>query len=219
MDTWHLIDQGTVRLHTFAECETAGVDLGAGDTFGEGGLIGSAGLPTAVALSDVRCQVLARHDFDPNAPIPSKVAQSYQPRLSERPVGHVWVPQLEPMDCGLAALAMVGRRFGAKVSVEELRSQVAPGPEGLNLQQLQKLATENGLSCRPARVSADRLGQVSLPVVAHLSNGHYVVIHELRESGVVVGDPETGIVNWSAEFLGRCYSGALLLFDLPRPTG
>jgi ABC-type bacteriocin/lantibiotic exporter with double-glycine peptidase domain len=114
---------------------------------------------------------------------------------------------------------MVGRRFGARVSVEELRLQVVPGPEGLNLQQLQRLAAENGLPCRPARVSADRLGQVSLPVVAHLSNGHYVVIHEWGETGVVVGDPEMGIVNWSADYLGQRYSGVLLLFDLPRAPG
>jgi CRP-like cAMP-binding protein len=214
-DTWHLIEQGTVRLHTADEGESAGVDLGPGDTFGEGGLIGSGGLPTATALSDVRCSVLARHDFDPSAPIPSKVAQSYEPRLAARPAAHVWVPQLEPTDCGLAALAMVGRRFGARVSVEELRAQVTPGPDGLSLQQLQKLASANGLPCRPARVSADRLGQVSLPVVAHLSNGHYVVLHEWGEAGVVVGDPEMGIVSWSADYLGQCYSEALLLFDQP----
>jgi hypothetical protein len=55
-------------------------------------------------------------------------------------------------------------------------------------------------------------------VVAHLSNGHYVVIHELGEVGVVVGDPEMGIVNWSADYLGQRYSGALLLFDQPPRT-
>jgi hypothetical protein len=33
---------------------------------------------------------------------------------------------------------------------------------------------------------------------------------------VVVGDPDAGIVAWSMDFLARCYSGALLLFDLPQ---
>jgi CRP-like cAMP-binding protein len=215
-DRWHLIEQGTVRLHAGGS-EAAGVDLGPGETFGEGSLVGSAALPMAVALSDVRCQVLARHDFDPGAPVPSMVAQSYQPRLKARPEAHAWVPQLGPSDCGLAALAMVGLRLGAEVGVGELRSQVAPGPHGLSLEQMQKLAARNGLSCRPVRVSVARLGQVRLPAVAHLSAGHYVVIHELGEAGVVVGDPEAGIVSWSREFLARCYSGALLLFDMPQP--
>jgi hypothetical protein len=63
-----------------------------------------------------------------------------------------------------------------------------------------------------------RLGQVSLPVIAHLSDGHYVVLHEVAPGGVVVGDPATGIVTWSLEQLRRCYSGALLLFDQTQPS-
>ena len=62
-------------------------------------------------------------------------------------------------------------------------------------------------------MSVDRLGQVGLPAVAHLSDGHYVVLHELGPGGVVVGDPATGVATWSRESLTRSYSGALLLFD------
>jgi CRP-like cAMP-binding protein len=218
-DCWHLIEQGTVRLNVADDSETTGVELGPGDTFGEAGLVGSGRLPTAQALSDVRCQVLARHDFDPSAPIPSKVAQSYQPRLAARPAAHVWVPQLEPSDCGLASLAMVAQRLGVNLGVADLRAQMAPGPDGLSLEHLRVLAVNNGLACHPVRVSADRLRLVSLPVVAHLSNGHYVVIHDLAEAGAVVGDPEAGIVNWSADYLAQCYSGVLLLFDMPPSTG
>jgi CRP-like cAMP-binding protein len=212
-DCWYLIDQGTVRLRAAGDPDAAGVDLGPGDTFGERALLGSGDLPTAVALSDLRCQVLLRHAFDPSAPARSRVAQSYEPRLPGRPEAHVWVPQLEKSDCGLAALAMVARRRGARVSVEELRRKVTPGPGGLNLQQLRKVAGEVGLPCQSVRVSVDRLGQVSLPAVAHLADGHYVVLHELGPGGVVVGDPAAGVVTWSREHLTRRYSGALLLFD------
>ena len=130
-----------------------------------------------------------------------------------RPEAHSWVPQLEKADCGLAALTMVGRRLGARMSVEELRRKVAPGPEGVSLQRLRLLAGEVGLACQSVRVSVDRLGQVSLPAVAHLNDGHYVVLHELGAGGVVVGDPAAGIVTWSREHLTRRYSGALQLFD------
>src|SRR5262249_62101773 len=123
-----------------------------------------------------------------------------------RPDAHAWVPQQEKADCGLAALAMGGRRLRARVSVEELRRKVAPGPAGMSLQQLRWLAAEVGLPCQAVRVAVDRLGQVSLPAVAHLSDGHYVVLHELGPGGVVVGDPATGIVSWSREFLTRSYS-------------
>jgi CRP-like cAMP-binding protein len=212
-DSWYLIEEGTVRLQAGDDPDAGGVDLGPGEAFGERALLGTGELPVAVALTDVRCSVLLRHAFDPSAPARSKAAQSYEPLLPGRPDAHVWVPQLERADCGLAALAMVALRLGARVSVEGLRQKVTPGPEGLTLQQLRRLAEEVGLPCQAVRVSVDRLGQVSLPAVAHLSDGHYVVLHELGPGGVVVGDPATGIVSWSREFLTRSYSGALLLFD------
>jgi ATP-binding cassette subfamily B protein len=212
-DTWHLIEQGTVHLQATGSPEAPAVDLGAGESFGESGLVGPGDLSVATALSDVRCQVLARHDFDPSVPIPSKVAQSYQPRLTA--AAYVWVPQLGVADCGLAALAMVGLRFGAAVRVEELRARVTPGPEGLALGQLQRLGMDCGLTCQPVRVSVDRLKQVSLPAIAHLNDGHFVVLHELTETGIVVGDPAAGIVPWSTAYLSGCFSGALLLFDAP----
>jgi CRP-like cAMP-binding protein len=213
-DCWHLIEEGTVRLDAPGGPE-AGVDLGPGESFGEWALLEIGDLPMAVAQTDVRCQVLLRHAFDPTALVRSNVAQSYQPRLASRPAAHVWVPQQERADCGLAALAMVALRCGAMMSVGVLRAKVAPGPEGLTLRQLRYLAEGVGLPCRSARVSTDRLGQVTLPAIMHLRDGHYVVLHELRPGGVVVGDPATGIVTWDRASLTRCYSGMLLLFGPP----
>lgn len=63
---WYLIDHGTVRLRGADEPDTAGVDLGPGEAFGERALLGWGDLPVAVAVSDVRCQVLYRNAFDPN---------------------------------------------------------------------------------------------------------------------------------------------------------
>jgi CRP-like cAMP-binding protein len=213
-DFWCLIERGAVRLDA-GEASEAGEELDPGAAFGERGLAGLGDVPTAVALTDVRCQVLTRHDFDPSAPVRSFHGQSYEPRHRERPAAHVWVPQLEETDCGLASLAMVSLRLGVPVSVEQLRQKVVPGPKGLSLQQLHELAGEIGLRCQAVRVSADRLGQVNLPAVAHLSGGHYVVLHEMGETGVVIGDPASGIVTWNMAFLSRCYTGSLLLFDRP----
>ena len=41
------------------------------------------------------------------------------------------------------------------------------------------------------------------------------LLGELGPAGVVVGDPATGIVNWSVPLLARCFTGSLLLFDPP----
>ena len=80
------------------------------------------------------------------------------------------------------------------------------------------MAAAVGLPCQSARVSVERFGQVRVPVIAHLSDGHYVVLHEVAPGGVVVGDPATGIVTWSMERLRLAYSGVLLLFDGTHPS-
>src|SRR5262245_15937154 len=104
------------------------------------------------------------------------------------------------------------------MTVEDLRAKAAPGPRGLSMERLRTQAAEIGLPCRAVWVSVDRLNQTRLPAIAHLSGGHYVVLHELTEAGVVVGDPASGIVTWSLDFLGQSYSGALLVFDLPQAS-
>jgi CRP-like cAMP-binding protein len=207
-DFWYLIEQGTVQME-------GGEELGPGAVFGECGLAGADDVATAVARTEVRCQVLTRQDIDPSVPVRSLVGQSYEPRHGSRPAAHVWVPQLEETDCGLAALAMVGLRLGAPISVEQLRQKVVPGPKGLSLQQLCDLGQQIGLVCRAVRVSAERLGQVKLPAVALLSGGHYVVLHELAESSLVIGDPASGIVTWNREVLAQCYTGLLVVFHWP----
>ncbi len=212
-DKWYLIEQGTVGLREDRMSEKYVAKLGPGETFGEHALLNSDDLPEATALSAVRCKVLARSAFDPFAPIRSNAAQSYEPMLPDRPTTHVWVPQREKSDCGLAALAMVALRRGIKVSVEELRRKARLDRGGLSIQQLRQLAEEIGLSSLSVRVSVDRIGQLHLPAIAHLNNGHYVVLHELVASGAVVGDPATGIVTWNRETVTRAFSGVILLFD------
>jgi hypothetical protein len=141
--------------------------------------------------------------------------------LSVEELQHVWVAQLGLADCGLAALAIVALRRGVKLSVKELCAKMPPGPQGLSLMQLQKLAADLGLPSRGVRAPMNRpgLGQVRLPAIAHLNDGHYIVLHELRDAGVVVADPAAGITTWSVELLAQCASGAMLLFDRPLQAG
>jgi CRP-like cAMP-binding protein len=67
-DCWFVIEQGKVRLQAANGPEGAGVDLGPGESFGERALAGRDDLPVATALSDVRCQVLERYQFDLKGP-------------------------------------------------------------------------------------------------------------------------------------------------------
>lgn len=206
-DCWFAIDVGEV------EVQGEGVRR-QGQAFGERGLAGVGEVPVAQARTAVRLQCLTRHEFAPGTrATPSQaslVLQSYQAKARSS-TEYAWVPQLEEADCGLAALAMVATRRGRRTTVEELRSVLPPGPAGLTLAQLRGLASSLGLHPQAVSVAAERLNLVTLPAVAHLRDGHYVVLHEVSPTGVVVGDPAAGVVTWSLAHTARHYSGALLV--------
>jgi CRP-like cAMP-binding protein len=204
-DRWYVIEQGQVRLAPDRE-------LGPGDCFGENALLWRSRLTVAEAVTDVSCLSLSRLVFDP--PRDSGSSRSLQSLRSwhqgpSRP--YVWVGQEEAGDCGLAALAMIGRYHGLDVLVGLLRRAATVGPSGLSLAQLQQTAGVLGLGCRAVRVRPAHLADVVLPVVAHMIDGHYVVLYEVREDGVVVGDPAAGIVTVSVPMFRRACSGNLLL--------
>jgi hypothetical protein len=88
------------------------MELTAGTRLGYSEILGSLGAGGMGRVSRAR-------DVKLDRPVAIKVLRhdcAYEPWLPARPAAHVWVPQLEPTDCGLAALAMVGRRLGSGVS-------------------------------------------------------------------------------------------------------
>ncbi len=210
-DRWHFIRAGQVSLQP-ADGDGAVVPLGPGDCFGERALLGGSGLPAAVARREVRCLTLARADFRPT---PAGGSPSSCQTVYQRPGGgpkFPWVGQQEAGDCGVAALAMIARCHGWAVEVRHIRRLVDGGEHGASLLGLQQAATAMGLPCQAARVDPSRVGDVVLAVVAHLSEGHYVAVYAVGAGGVVVGDPASAVVSWSAAFFRQCCSGHLLVF-------
>jgi CRP-like cAMP-binding protein len=203
-DRWFVVEQGRVRV--------AADELGPGDCFGERGLLWGARVPAAEAVTEARCMSLARTAFDP--PPDGGHGQSLQSLLPSRPGGprsYAWVGQEEASDCGLAALCMVARHHGIEVPLAELRRFPRVRARGLSLLDLRRLGGKLGLSCRAVRVDPGRLDEVTPPAVAHLGEGHYVVVYAHGAAGLVVGDPAVGIVTLTPSAFSRACSGHLLL--------
>jgi CRP-like cAMP-binding protein len=213
-DRWYYIESGRVALQPGTREGEEARELGPGDCFGEAGLLGRDGLPTAVALTETRCQCLRRDAFVSDTALtdtPSE--QSLTPQLTSLCKKYDWVGQQAEADCGVAALAMAARFHGLEADLDRLRELARVGEHGATLMGLQQAGTALGLCCQAVRMDLGRLAQVSLPVIAHLRSGHYVVLYEMGTGGVVVGDPATGIVRlcWGA-LVGDC-SGNLLLIQ------
>jgi CRP-like cAMP-binding protein/predicted double-glycine peptidase len=216
-DRWHFIQSGQVLLTADSSGER-GRSLGPGDTFGETALAGGGGLLVAFALNEVHCLSLPRAAFDPaftaaggGRGVSLYSAVQTDVRSREGPRQYPWVGQREESDCGVASLAMIARFHGRDVTLEQLRGRVAVGPRGATLMELQRAGAGLGLSCLAVRIDPQQLGQVALPAVVHLKSQHYVVLYEMAQGSVVVGDPATGVVRLNLVTFAATCSASLLL--------
>lgn len=106
---------------------------------------------------------------------------------------------------------MILRFYHQPFCMESLRSQLTIARSGLNLLELRQIARQTGLHADAVRVDVDHLPDVALPAIAHLTDGHYVVLFQMGIELIMVGDPANGLHKISRMELCRIWSGYLLL--------
>jgi RNA polymerase sigma-70 factor (ECF subfamily) len=74
------------------------------------------------------------------------------------------------------------------------------------------------LRAQAVRIGAVHLASLTQPAVAHLTEGHYVVVYAVSVSEVRAGNPATGIVMLEAGAFVRRWSGHALLVVRPGDT-
>ncbi len=124
-----------------------------------------------------------------------------------------FVRQIDEMDCGAAALAMVCRHFGRRVNLARIRQLVHTSKDGTSLAALCRAAEELGLAARSVKASARSLADMPLPAIAHWEGNHWVVLYEVRPRHVRVADPALGLRRFSREEFQAKWSGYAALFD------
>jgi ABC-type bacteriocin/lantibiotic exporter with double-glycine peptidase domain len=122
-----------------------------------------------------------------------------------------WLAQRDANDCGPASLTMAARGLGLDTTLEHVRALVKLGPAGSNLQDLAEAAGRLGLRATAVRIAPTQLASVRLPAVAHLANGHYIALFDLRLDGLVAGDPASGVRTLPFPAFQQAWSGNLLL--------
>jgi ATP-binding cassette subfamily B protein len=136
-------------------------------------------------------------------------------------IGHLWgritkrypiFEQQSASDCGAACLVMIGRYWGKQFSVNRLRDTANVNRMGATLRGVAAAAESIGFSTRPVKASLDKLAQQPLPAIAHWEGKHYIVVYEINNKHVIVGDPAIGQRNLThAEFKAGWTGYALLL--------
>jgi ATP-binding cassette, subfamily B, bacterial len=123
------------------------------------------------------------------------------------------VHQTTATDCGAACLAMVLAHHGRHVSLEEVRSGMAVGRDGVTARAIVETASTYGLAGRGVTIGVADLSRLPRATILFLGFAHFVVLDNVDERGLHVVDPACGRRTISLEEAHRTFTGVALLFE------
>ena len=133
------------------------------------------------------------------------------------------VMQLEALECGAAALAMVMAYYGKWVPLEQVRLDCGVSRDGSKAKNIYLAAEHYGFEVEAYRVSPEVLrNQGRFPCIIHWNMNHFVVLNGFRGKYVYINDPARGTVRITWEEFDSSFTGIALLLipsDGFRPEG
>ena len=121
--------------------------------------------------------------------------------------------QMEAVECGAAALAMVLAYHGCHEPLEKVRVQCGVSRDGSNAKYLMLAAEHYGLKCRAFRVAdAADLEQHPKPSIIFWNFNHFVVYRGRKGNTFFLNDPASGAVQVTEEEFEASFTGITLTF-------
>ena len=121
--------------------------------------------------------------------------------------------QMESLECGAAALAMVLAYYGRWVPLENLRIICGVSRDGSKAINIVKAARSQGLKAQGKRLDPSALASLPAPAILFVGMNHFVVFEGVSKRGIRINDPAGGRRTVAAEEFDGMFTGVVLVFE------